>query len=171
MFKFKIATVLFASMMFLISCDESTASNTAAKPESTEETTVVPKQTLHTEYFDVTVDRASVVDRVNTGNEFADLPEEEGNKYLLIYLTVTNTDKESRMMFDGEVEIKSGDQVFKYEQTELVAAEGWGLIVDNLNPGVTKRTKLVYKIPSTAKGQVFYLPGRGKGKVSCLTLY
>jgi hypothetical protein len=117
-------------------------------------------QTLKTKYFDVTVNSAKTSKDVKTGNEFGDVAPEEGNKFLIIDITLKNTDNESRMMFDGEVKISYNGKEYKYEQPELIAAEGWGMIMDNINPLVTKKTKLVYKIPAEITGEAFYYPAR-----------
>lgn len=117
-------------------------------------------QTLHTRYFAVRVNKAYVSSKVSTGDEYADLPQESGNQYLIIELDLKNTDNESRMMFDGEIHIMSKGREMKYEQAETVAADGWNIIVDNINPGVTKRTKLAYKIPANISGKAYYYPAR-----------
>ncbi len=119
-------------------------------------------QTLKTKYFDVTVNSAKTSKAIKTGNEFGigDVAAEEGNKFLIIDLTLKNTDTESRVMFDGEVKINYNGKDYKYENAEFIGAEGWGMIVDNINPLVTKKTKLVYKIPAEITGEAFYYPAR-----------
>lgn len=161
---------LFAIAIFIYSCGEPStaeAGNTAAasnesKKESSE---VGVGQTLKTEYFDVTVNSMKVSDRVSTGNEFADLKKEDGNRYVIIDLTLKNTDSESRMMFDGELHIDENGKDLSYENAEMVMADGWGIIMDNINPRVTKKTKVVYKIPSDLKGKAYYHSGRGDGRI------
>ena len=87
----------------------STADNSSSSSnEQTEQKTKTPKgvgvgEALHTDYFDITVNKVSLEDRVNTGNEFADLKPEQGNMYLIINASFKNTDKESRMLMDGSV--------------------------------------------------------------------
>lgn len=123
-------------------------------------TGVMVGQTLHTSYFDVKVTKVEVVKKVNTGNEYSDLKEEAGNSYLLLHIVLKNTDNESRMMFDGEVIINNEGKKYTYENAETVLADGFGVIMDNINPGVTKSTQLVYKIPADAKGDFYYHPAR-----------
>jgi len=41
-----------------------------------------------------------------------------------------------------------------------VFVEGWGLMMDQINPLTSKTTKLVYKIPAEIKGLAYYRPGR-----------
>ena len=136
------------------------ASETEKGKEKASASDVQIGQTLKTQYFDVTVNSAKTSKGVKTGNEFGDVAPEEGNKFLIIDITLKNTDNESRMMFDGEVMINYNGKEYKYEQPELIAAEGWGMIMDNINPLVTKKTKLVYKIPAEITGEAFYYPAR-----------
>ena len=39
-------------------------------------------------------------------------------------------------------------------------ADGWGLLLDQINPLTTKTTKLVYKIPAEIIGNAYYKPAR-----------
>jgi hypothetical protein len=146
----------------LISCGEESSTQTEVATSGEEKKVsaeVGIRNTLKTEYFDVTVDDVKTRKSVKI-DEFQDLKEEAGNKYLIIDVTLKNTDKESRMMFDGMVIIKADGQEYKYEEAETILADGWGLIMDNVNPLVTKKTKLVYKIPEELKGTAYYNPAR-----------
>lgn len=147
-----------------ISCAEEdpTATDTsvdAPAEEKKSSTEVAIGQTLKTEYFDVTVGSAKASKSVRI-DEIQNLEQEAGNKYLVFDVTLKNTDSESRMMFDGEVIIKANGKEYKYEVPEPVFSDGWGMIMDNINPLVTKKTKLVYKIPDELKGTAYYHPAR-----------
>lgn len=158
-------TIGLALLSLLVTgCGSDTNGNTS-EPTNNVSNKESPKtmpigQHLATEYFDVVVNGVKVSNTVNTGNEFSDLKQEEGNKYLIIDVTLKNTDNETRMMFDGEVVINQNGTNLKFEQAEPVMAEGYGMIMDNINPGITKKTKLVYKIPADAKGAMYYHPSR-----------
>ena len=146
----------------LISCGgDPSANTTAASPGGEQKTSaeVGIRNTLKTEYFDVTVESVKTAKSVKIDG-FQDLKEEAGNKYLVIDVTLKNTDKESRMMFDGTVVVKANGQEYKYEEAETILADGWGIIMDNINPLVTKKTKLVYKIAEELKGTAYYNPAR-----------
>lgn len=89
MFKTKLATktlsvaaIAVFTFFALASGDDKKAptSNGGTSSETTATTSVPVGQPLQTEYFAVTVNKVSVRDRVNTGNEFADLKPEQGNK-------------------------------------------------------------------------------------------
>lgn len=119
-------------------------------------------ETLSTRYFEVTVNEASIQDRVNTGNQFTDLKKEEGIQYLILNTTFKNTDNESRMISDGEVIINYNDKDYLFDNSEMIMLEGWGTMLDQLNPLTSKTTNLVYKIPDEIKGPAYYRPGRSK---------
>lgn len=102
----------------------------------------------------------SLEDRVNTGNEFADLKPEQGNMYLVINATFKNIDKESRMLLDGSVWINYNGKDCEFDKSETVMLEGWGLLLDQINPLTSKTTHLVYKIPAEIKGNAYWQPGR-----------
>jgi hypothetical protein len=147
--------------------DSSTSADNSSSSSSdqTEQKTEAPKgvgigETLHTDYFDITVNKVSLEDRVNTGNEFADLKPEQGNLYLIINASFKNTDKESRMLMDGSVWINYNGKNYEFDKAETVMLEGWGLLLDQINPLTTKTTNLVYKIPAEIKGDAYWQPGR-----------
>lgn len=135
-----------------------TSEQTEQKPPSSKGTGV--GEVLKTQYFDIIVNKVTVNDRVNTGNEFADLKPEQGNKYLIINASFKNTDNESRMLLDGSVWITYNGKEYEYDKSETVMLEGWGLLLDQINPLTTKTTNLVYKIPAEITGPAFWQPGR-----------
>ncbi len=115
---------------------------------------------LPTEYFDVTVNKVSIKNSVSTGNEFADLKPESGTRYLIINTTFKNTSNESRMLMDGEVLVNYNGKDYTFDKSETIMLDGWGLLLDQINPLTAKTTNLVYKIPAELKGTAYYKPGR-----------
>lgn len=117
-------------------------------------------ETLNTRYFDVTVNDVSVKEKVDTGNMFANLEPEKGNNYLIINTTFKNTDTESRMIGEGYVMINYNGKDFKFDKSETLMIEGWGIFLDQINPLTSMTTNIVYKIPVEISGPSFYKPGR-----------
>lgn len=146
--------------------DSSTVDSSSSKSsEQTEEKAndsngIAVGQVLHTDYFDITVNKVSLEDRVDTGNEFSDLEPEQDIKYLIINASFKNTDKESRMLMDGSVWINYNGKDYEFDKSETVMLEGWGLMLDQINPLTTKKTNLVYKISAEIKGNAYWQPGR-----------
>jgi hypothetical protein len=155
------ALAVFTFIAFGSMDDEGESSSTTVSTDESANTKQLG-ETLSTEYFDVTINRASINDRVNTGNLFADLEKEDGNLYLILNTTFKNTDNESRMVFDGVVIIVYNDKEYLFDSAETIMLEGWGTMLDQLNPLTTKTTNLVYKIPSEIKGPAYYRPSRSK---------
>lgn len=135
-------------------------SNKQTKQESEAPKGVGVGEILRTEHFNITVNKVSTRDSVDTGNEFADLKPENGNLYLIINASFKNTDTESRMLIDGSVWINYNGKNYEFDKTETVMLEGWGLFLDQINPLTTKTTNLVYKIPAEIKGGAYWQPGR-----------
>lgn len=157
------ALALFVFIAFGSMDDEGDSSSSSSSTTVSADNSAKAKQvgeTLSTRYFDVTVNKVALQDRVNTGNEFADLQREEGNQYLIINTTFKNTDGESRMISDGEVVINYNGKDYLFDKSETVMLEGWGTMLDQLNPLTSKTTNLVYKIPIEIKGPAYYRPGR-----------
>ncbi len=72
---------------------------------STETTNAAPAaatigigQPLKTDYFEVTVSKAGLTNKLNTGNQFSDEVAGEGNQLLVMTTTFKNIDNESRMI-------------------------------------------------------------------------
>ena len=143
---------------------ESSSSSSKQTTEAAVNSAVTVGQPLQTKYFEVTVSEVIVSDRVRTGNQFSDLPREEGNKYLIISATFKNTDKESRMIMDGSVWIEYNGQRYEFDKSETVLADGWGTMLDQINPLTSKTTNIVYKLPAEITGTAFWQPGRSSMK-------
>lgn len=169
----KIGVTIFFAIVVLAQIgkdkDGKTSSSSSSSDNSTstqsEQKAEAPKgvgvgQVLKTQYFEIVVNKVSLNESVNTGNEFADLKAEQGNMYLIINATFKNIDNESRMLMDGSVWINYNGKDYEFDKAETVMLEGWGLILDQINPLTSKTTNLVYKIPAEIKGDAYWQPGR-----------
>jgi hypothetical protein len=164
-------SLITSFILFGISTNNTKGTNTASIEKSsdsktqTEQSTEESKgtlvgQVLQTKYFDIKVNKVNIDDEVNTGNQFADLKHEEGNMYLIINASFKNTDNESRMLMDGSVWINYNGKDYEFDKSETIMLDGWGLLLDQINPLTTKTTNLVYKIPAEIKGNAYWQPGR-----------
>lgn len=115
---------------------------------------------LTTDYFEIRANKIEIQKMVDTGNEYLNLKEEPGNLYLIINATYKNIDSESRMLFDGSLWINYNEKDYEFDKSEPIMAEGWGLLLDQINPLTSKTTNLVYKIPEEIKGDIYWQPGR-----------
>jgi len=117
-------------------------------------------QALKTRYFEVTVNKVSTGNRVRTGNEVTDLKPEKGTKFLIINATFKNIDNESRLLTDGTVWVTYNGKDYKFDHAESIMANGWGLMLDQINPLMSIKTNLVYKMPTELTGPASFQPGR-----------
>jgi hypothetical protein len=140
---------------------ETSTTESSATPEASEASKHTQvNQVLKTDYFDVTVNKVSLSDRINTGNQFANLKPENGINYLVVNTTFKNTDSESRMIDGGSVFIEYNGKKYEYDKAETIMLEGWGILLDQINPLTSKTTNIVYKVPTEVKGPAYYNPGR-----------
>jgi len=116
---------------------------------------------LKTPFFDVTVNSVEITDAVTTPNEFGDLKKEDGQMYIVLDVTFTNTVDASHMIHNGSVVINYNRKIYNIDNPENMvgAGDGWGLAYDSLNPMTSKTTKVVYKISADIKGDAYYSPG------------
>lgn len=118
-------------------------------------------ESLQSGDFEVTLVNWYAANQVNTGNMFANLKPEQGQKYLVIRTTYKNTGTESETIWgSGKVIIDVDGKRLTYDNSETVLVDGWGNLVDTINPMVTKTTNLVFKIPADIKGDVYWTAGR-----------
>lgn len=155
-----LAVGIFLFLAFGSDDDNDGSSSSSEQTTSSSQTYVEIGQPLKTKYFEVTINEVAIQSRVNTGNQFSDLKPEEGTSYLILNTTFKNTDNESRMLMDGEVLINYNGKEYKFDKSETLMLEGWGIMLDQINPLTTKTTNLVYKIPTEIKGATYYRPGR-----------
>lgn len=116
-------------------------------------------EVARTQYFDVMIENVSLEDG------FGPLKKEDGSRYVVMDVTVKNTNTETRFMGSGVVVIYHNKKALYYEKEETVLFEkGWGIIGD-INPLCTKKGRVAYKIPYEVEGPVFYIPSRGNDAV------
>ena len=115
-------------------------------------------EVLPTRFFDVKIDTLEVVDSVYDITRMIHLPAQNGNRYVVLSLSFKNNDMESKMIPDGRLCIDRGNNEIKYDDPEVLDGEGWGMVMENINPGITRKTKIVYKIPAHIKGNLYYYP-------------
>ena len=145
---------------------KASVSSSASKTSITENSSNLVKigEPLQTKYFEVTVKKISIEDKVKTGNQFTELKKEEGIRYLILNTTFKNISDKSRMLINGKVLINYNGKKYNFDHSETILSDGWGLLRGKINPLTTKTTNLVYKIPAEIKGEAYYKPGRSGKK-------
>lgn len=104
--------------------------------------------------FEITINSIKTANAVNTGNQFTSLPKKSGQKYLILDLTFKNIDKETRTVTDeGEIAIfKEGWETLTIDRSEVVMREDIGILLQHINPTMTRNFKLIYAIPDNFIG-------------------
>lgn len=144
-------------IVLMIGCNDD--SKATSKPKELEKIIFSLGEETPTGYFNVTVNGVRFDTKVDTGNQFSNLPPVEGVQYLIIDTTFKNTSQESRMIQNGIVLAKINGKEYKFDKSEIILADGWGIFFDKINPMVSKKTKLVYKLPQEKFEEVYYIPG------------
>lgn len=104
--------------------------------------------------FEITINNVKIANAVNTGNQFTSLSRKTGQKYLILDLTFKNIDNKTRTVNDeGKIAIfKEGWETLIIDRSETVAREDIGILLQHINPTMTKRFKLIYAIPDNFIG-------------------
>jgi len=117
---------------------------------------------LRTKYFDVTVDKLLATDAIHVVKNNIinlDLEAEAGNRFLILSVVVKNIDAKNRKMFsDGVIWIYSNGKRYKYDLSESIKSDGYGFILEDIKPGKSETTNIVYKISSTVRGVAYFQP-------------
>lgn len=167
-FKIIGAFILLVVLMNICSDEKSISNNdSVAELEATEpEPLPTIGDKLTTAYFEISLNKIWIDSKVRTGNQFTNLEQEDGSKYLIINITFKNIDTESRLFSEGSVFIDYNNVLYEFDKAEMILADGWGSFLDQLNPLLSKTTNLVYKIPSEIQGNAIWVPGRNNQEKS-----
>ena len=101
-----------------------------------------------TNNFEVTVNGIKVIDSQKI-NSITSLDKEDGVKYLIINVSAKNIANESKsLVSSGKLILGDGDDKIEIKNDETLLTEGYGVFLEEVNPKLSKKTKLVYKIPA-----------------------
>ena len=59
----------------------------------------------------------------------------------------------------GEVVVRVDKKEFLFDTAEVIFADRY-IVFDSLNPMVTRKGYIVFKVPEGLKGEIFYKPAR-----------
>ena len=101
-----------------------------------------------TNNFEVTVSGIKAIDsqKINSINS---LDREDGVEYLIVDVSAKNIANESKSLVSaGKLILGDGDDKIEIKNDETLLTEGYGAFLEEVNPKLSKKTKLVYKIPA-----------------------
>lgn len=111
-------------------------------------------------YFNISADSSYYGKSVNTGNKFAEPKKWEGSRFFVIRASFKNLDTESRVPVAGSLFINYNGKDYEFDSVEPIMLEGYNIWLKKVNPLITMKTKIVYRIPDEIHGEVFWRPGR-----------
>lgn len=111
-------------------------------------------------YFDVTVNDCTISKSIDTGNRYSTVKPDPDARFLTVNATFKNTDNEGRLPLEGSLFISKDGKDYKFDTTESIVSEGYGIRLRSLNPLIKLNTKIVYKVPNELSGEVYWKPGR-----------
>eukprot|EP01133_Synstelium_polycarpum_P001333 gene1333-1526_t len=109
-------------------------------------------------YFDVTVNDCTISKSIDTGNRYSAVKSDPDARFLTVNATFKNTDNEGRLPLEGSLFISKDDKDFKFDTTETIMSDGYGIRLRSLNPLIKLNTKIVYKVPNELSGEVYWKP-------------
>ena len=116
-------------------------------------------EVLKTQYFDVIVNKASINDMIDLKKEFLNLKAGKSNTFLIVNVTIRNRDTLTRSMFtDGTLWINYYGKDYCFENAEIVMADGWNYMADDIKPFKSKTTNIAFKIPGSIRGDTYFQP-------------
>ncbi len=112
-------------------------------------------------YFRTAINTCTVAKSVGTGSQYLEPERWQGSQFVVLDVSFKNEDTEGRLPFEGALVIKQPDgKKLRYDSSETIMAEGYGIGFKSVNPFITMPTKLVFRIPDDITGEVLWEPGR-----------
>ena len=116
-------------------------------------------------HFEVSTDKAEYGKKVGTGNKYAEPKQWDDSRFITMYASFKNLDTESRLPASGSLFINYNGKDYEFDSVEPIMMEGYNIWFRSINPLITMKTKLVYRIPDEIHGEVYWQPGRNSDDV------
>jgi hypothetical protein len=119
-------------------------------------------------YFEVSVDKGVYGKKLGTGNQFAEPKQWNDSRFFTVYASFKNLDTESRLPVEGSLFINYNGKEYEFDSVEPIMVEGYNIWFRKINPLITMKTKIVYRVPNEVHGEVFWRPGRNPNDIKLL---
>lgn len=113
-------------------------------------------------FFDVSINACTVQSLPITGNKYTEPDTWEGSRFVVLDVTFKNNDSEGRLPLPGSLIVNYNGRELTYDMSETILQKGFGIYFKSVNPLLSMKTKLVYRIPNEIAGDVFWVPGRNE---------
>ncbi|MCC5814010.1 MAG: hypothetical protein JJT78_04580 [Leptospira sp.] len=98
---------------------------------------------------------------VRTGNQFTDIPREDGVQFLIMKVVYKNISQSTITLGNpGKVYLVLGEKEYVYDRNETILLEGWIILLKKLAPLNTFTVNLVFKIPQEQGIRLFWAPSK-----------
>lgn len=111
-------------------------------------------------HFQVSAKKSYATIKVGTGNQYAEPKQWEGSRFFIVNASFKNLDTESRLPVGGSLFINYNGKDYEFDAVEPIVLQGYNIWFRSINPLITMKTKIVYRIPNEVSGEVFWRPGR-----------
>lgn len=111
-------------------------------------------------YFTIKVHKCYVKSLPLTGNPYTEPKEWPGSRFLVVDASFKNEDNEGRLPSEGSLIINYQGRPLRYDNTESILQDGYGIYFKSVNPLISMPTRIVYRIPDSVSGEVSWEPGR-----------
>lgn len=111
-------------------------------------------------HFTTTINDCHIKELPLTGNSFTEPKQWPGSRFLVVDVSFKNEDSEGRLPIEGSLIINYLGRELRYDVTETILQDGYGIYFKSVNPLLSMPTKIVYRVPSEVSGEVFWEPGR-----------
>lgn len=119
---------------------------------------VVKKATIG--HFEISAPSFNYGPTVGTGNRYAEPKKWPDSRFFIVNASFKNLDTESRLPVEGSLFINYNGKDYEFDSVEPIMLEGYNIWLKQINPLITMKTKIVYRIPNEIHGEVFWRPGR-----------
>ncbi|CAG8865295.1 hypothetical protein PS627_01203 [Pseudomonas fluorescens] len=127
---------------------------------------VIPKTTSsQIGYFNIAATKGEVRNAVSTGNKYSEPDHWDGSRFFIVDASFKNLDTESRRPAEGSLYITYNGKEYEFDTTESIMTKGYNIWFKSVNPLITMKTKIVYRIPEEIYGDVYWKPGRNPNGV------
>lgn len=151
---FLVLLVLASFLLFVTGCSSDSSSNTSSnsKDNATKQEEKIYKVGEEVQVGNLVYKVEKVEKAQQVGNEF--LNKKANGTFLVVTITVTNKDKESRMIDTSMFKLVQGNTKYDAdsEATSLYANENNRFFLQNINPNISATGKIVFDIPANATG-------------------
>ena len=84
-----------------------------------------------------------------------------GDSFVVLDVSVRNAGRDTRVFNAGPLVVVANGKEHRFDTPENIIADGY-LLLEALKPGSSVRGRIVYEVPATLDGSIYWLPGNGQ---------